>query len=482
VRVMAEIEQKATNQVKLEGVVYQKSDKTKIDKALITAFNKALEITRTAETDEDGHYEMKDIRNGNWRISVAKSGYQTIKNQPIVIADESKTKNFSLQEGFIVKGTVNRSRNKERRSGAVVLVEDSQGVACQTAISDEDGDYTLEAMGSGEWKLRALHKHTKPSRPQKLDIKSDLKAIDFNLHDGMGTEDGKRGKSFLNQLIALFFMLIVIYLLSHHFVQVLPQSVHVALEESVQKSVNLLERTATEENNQQQTVELRQLTSYLQANANWSIVTKDMTDNEKDHLKQAAQLMSEVRLLPNKNSQVDSGTENSDIKNDAESNALVVDSKPNAPSHNSKQKALAALIILQKDLQQRALHNGYLWSKMPGRFLEILFWAAAGALVNLIWTTGLYLRQGRFYREGIVMHYSQLVVIPIMVLVVVMLLSIFSIEFKFQESSNLKLDLDNPIMLITLSFLLASRPWAIRDFIRKRADNVLGQNNPVDGK
>ena len=58
-----------------------------------------------------------------------------------------------------------------------------------------------------------------------------------------------------------------------------------------------------------------------------------------------------------------------------------------------------------------------LWDQDPQRFFEVLMWGLAGVLVYKIITVGWYLRNQRFYREGIVMHIGHIITTPLLVLV-----------------------------------------------------------------
>jgi hypothetical protein len=104
------------------------------------------------------------------------------------------------------------------------------------------------------------------------------------------------------------------------------------------------------------------------------------------------------------------------------------------------------------------------WADNPLRYLEILLWGFGGILVNKIIMVGWWLRNQRFYREGIIMHISHLMVTPLMVLVITLLLSL--VEFNFTLADNtLTLDLTRPELLISFSFILGTIPWSLWSFI-----------------
>ncbi len=104
------------------------------------------------------------------------------------------------------------------------------------------------------------------------------------------------------------------------------------------------------------------------------------------------------------------------------------------------------------------------WVDNPLRYLEILLWGLGGILVNKLIIVGWWLRNQRFYREGIIMHISHLIVTPLMVLVVTLLLSL--VEFNFTLADNtLTIDLAKPELLISFSFILGTIPWSLWSFI-----------------
>jgi hypothetical protein len=113
----------------------------------------------------------------------------------------------------------------------------------------------------------------------------------------------------------------------------------------------------------------------------------------------------------------------------------------------------------------------------PWNFLEVFFWALAGVLVYKIIEVGSYLRWGSFYQEGMPMHLSHLVTIPLQVLVAILLLSLITIQIDLLGDNQVTLNLSNPALLAAVSFLLGSRPWAVWGFIRSAAGRVAGQED-----
>ena len=93
-----------------------------------------------------------------------------------------------------------------------------------------------------------------------------------------------------------------------------------------------------------------------------------------------------------------------------------------------------------------------LWAREPWSFIEILFWALAGVIVNLIVKSGSYLRWHRFYREGLFLHWAQFFTAPIVVVVLVFLLSTVTFTVAIGGAGDVTLDLSDPCILAAVSF------------------------------
>jgi len=132
------------------------------------------------------------------------------------------------------------------------------------------------------------------------------------------------------------------------------------------------------------------------------------------------------------------------------------------------------LILPRPAATQQGLAS-FLWGEEPFRFLEVLFWGMAGVLVDKLMSIGFYLRRGTFYREGMLMHISHIVSVPLLAVVVVFILSMVTLNVTLAGSNEVTLDLGDPRVLVALSFILGSRPWAMRDFLQRTAERVTRQ-------
>jgi hypothetical protein len=140
-----------------------------------------------------------------------------------------------------------------------------------------------------------------------------------------------------------------------------------------------------------------------------------------------------------------------------------------------KQQLLARLAVLSQMVGSPSEPEIAPWDQDPWRYLEVLFWALAGILVNKVIIVGWYLRNQRFYREGLVMHIAHLVSTPLLVLVAVLLLSLATLDITLSGGNQLTLDLSEPNIMIAVSFLLGTIPWPLWNFIEDTAERFAGR-------
>ncbi len=115
-----------------------------------------------------------------------------------------------------------------------------------------------------------------------------------------------------------------------------------------------------------------------------------------------------------------------------------------------------------------------LWSKPPGLYLEILFWATAGILVQLIITIAGYLRWNTFIKNGIYLHMALLITVPLLTLVFVQIISMGRLT---ADDSTVVLNLSDPRIVAGAAFLIALVPWGLWDRIRGASRKILGDNS-----
>jgi hypothetical protein len=116
-----------------------------------------------------------------------------------------------------------------------------------------------------------------------------------------------------------------------------------------------------------------------------------------------------------------------------------------------------------------------IWTEDPLRLIEIFLWGFTGILVSKIITTGWYLRQRRFYRDGLLMHIAHIIATPILVLVVVLLLSEVSLSLTLAQNNEVTIDLSVPAIMVAFSFIIGTRAWPLWNFILDTAKRFTGQ-------
>lgn len=143
--------------------------------------------------------------------------------------------------------------------------------------------------------------------------------------------------------------------------------------------------------------------------------------------------------------------------------------------------ALALLIgvylLLHRFIIQTSPGSFEFWSDDPLRYLEILFWGLFGILVSKIITIGWYLRKHRYYREGKIMHLSQIFTTPILVLVVVLLLSQVDLTFTLADSNTVNINLSEPAIMVAFAFIIGTVPWPLWNFIKNSAEQFTSRND-----
>jgi hypothetical protein len=137
---------------------------------------------------------------------------------------------------------------------------------------------------------------------------------------------------------------------------------------------------------------------------------------------------------------------------------------------------IVVYILLHQLIIPPATEGEAFWVDIPLRYVEILFWGLFGILVSKIINIGWYLRKHRYYREGKIMHLSQIFTIPILVLVVVLLLSTVNLTFTLAEDNTVNISLSEPAIMVAFAFMIGTVPWPLWNFIRKSAENFISRN------
>lgn len=332
----------------------------------------------------------------------------------------------------IAAGSVYRSGGKEGISHATVKA--TKGGKIVYATTNDGGDFSVEIPEPGTWEFMALDKGSFASQPNPVDMSQDQPGIKIYLDRITGAEDERAGKTFFWILLGVFGVLIVVYLLVHFLAKE-------AMPPLSETSVESLAR-------------LQQQIHASQDIAQDAAIAATLTDLGRD-----------LETALGRTNRLDAAERDFVSTAAREIQASV--------KAGEKDRALSLL----DDLQQTIAPAGgfQFWSDDPLRFLEILLWGLAGILVSKIFTSGWYLRNHRFYREGILMHIAHIAATPLLVLVTVLLLSLVTMKFTLAGSNELTIDLSDPRIMVAFAFIIGTSPWPLWNFILGTAKRFTGQ-------
>jgi hypothetical protein len=329
-------------------------------------------------------------------------------------------------------GNVYRSGGKEGISHATIKA--SKGNQIVYATADDGGDFLLDIPEPGTWEFMALDKGSFAGKPNAVDMSQDQSDIKIYLDRITDTEDDKAGKTFFWTLMGIFAVLIVVYLLVHFFVKEAAPPLSGASVDS-----------------------LAQLRQQIDASQD---ITKD------DDIKTAiTNLDNDLETALGRTNSLDTA--------DRDFVSTVIQDVQDSVNTGQKERALSLLDDLQRVIVPS---TGFkFWSDDPLRFLEIVLWGLAGILVSKIFTTGWYLRNRRFYREGILMHIAHIATTPLLVLITVLLLSLVTMKFTLANSNEITVDLSDARIMVAFAFIIGTSPWPLWNFILNTAKRFTGQ-------
>lgn len=423
--------------ITITGTVFSRDGDatTPLSGATVRADNEEARVTRWSTADDDGRYTLSGIEPGRWRMMANSPGF---KSPPPVIGDfdeDSAEVDIELSKAVQVSGTVYWYGSDERVVGALVRATSDTG-ANEVAICDDDGDFRFSWLEPRKWTFVAMHDDGVPSKPEVENLVEDIPNLRFQLFRRMGTPDEKSGRRF-------FYVLVVAL--------VLVSALYVGLHLAVPERSDLL------------------VTGFDDA------VSKAWTDAggvvETDTFRSnVSEISRQLEIALAGPSQITAGEAETLRKAVSDLETTVQSDTFDQEKFKSQLASLGALA--------QARRVGF-WSQAPWTYLEIFFWALAGILVGKLLEIGSYLRWRRFYVEGILMHISQILAVPFVVLVTILLLSLIEFSITLADSSTITVDLSNPIVLVTLAFILAAVPWQTWGIIRS-AGQAISSRFPVN--
>jgi hypothetical protein len=336
-----------------------------------------------------------------------------------------------------VTGTVSKGESRERVAAAIVRARSEAGEA-KLASTGDGGGYAFDDLAAGKWTLTAIHESFQASAAHQIDVAGqELAGVDLKLVPAMSTEDKRLGAYMFAGLIAGLLILIATYIVLHREYR----------PERKPLSDSLL-------------VLIGQTESQLTANA---AAGTPVAAGQAANLRKSTDA-----ILTEFEGEIDEA-ERAVVGNTLDQIELAV-------SEGRGADAAAAVNALGQMISGFDVNEtDVLWRDPPGRYFEILFWATAGVLVSLISTVAYYLRFNRFYREGWPLHVAQLAIGPVVTLVIVTCLSLSALNATV-GSSEIDLDLDDPVLLAVVSFLVAFVPWSAMKWVRGASARILRQD------
>ena len=421
-------------EITIKGLVLDKEKKQPLSHVTIKAINQEIDLEIQKKTVQDGTYEFR-LPPGKWKITASQPGYELVELEGEFKADVSG-QDFHLPPGCNLKGTVLWNTSKERVSRAIVkaIPLENQISYVRYTQSDGDGDFDFSMLEKGKWNLVGMHEGSLPGKPVEVNVDKDIPNFSLYLDRRMGTHDARWGWGFLIIISLLLVSMVLLYIRLHAVYRPEP-------DPQIKVLANLLAQGIKEVQALDKPSDVKTLAVLVATvNDTWIAISTNTKIFPADEKKIVNDLLAKLEM---------------------------------GIQQDEKTSVLASLEALKLSIEARMV-SGFFWIGEPWRFLEVLFWGLAGILVFLISQTGYYLRWERFYIQGLPMHISQAVTIPLIALVFVLLLSQVSFNLTLTDST-VQLDISDPRILAAVSFILASQPWDLIKFLRRTSESLTGK-------
>lgn len=441
--------QESITEISISGLVKKHVDGTPLAGATVLALGPGG-TSRSPSTNSNGEYVLEGLIPGEWKIMAWHKEYTPASPQSFQSTSSvgGQGPEFTLESGspeLEVVGVVHWHSSQQPVIRAVVEARSANVNSSETkpdiALTDTHGRFRFEALLPGRYVFTVLHKEGQGEEKTwtVIDAHSGLRLY---MWPRMQNNDARAGRDFLAILCTLLFVLVGAYLWLH-------TSAHATTEPLLPVFINVIDKAQARVDSAAAFQPADTLTSTAQISVT-TVLAVETTGirNAWDTISNTTTMLhAEIPMF-----------------------AQLVDDIEAAQAQNDVKAWDRRVSVLDRLVNDIAV-SGWFWIQEPWRFLEVLFWGLAGALVNLIITTGRYLRFERFYRVGIPMHIAQLVTIPLLALVFVLLLSQVTITVKL-VTSDLRIDLSDPRILVAVSFLLGSRFWQLWDFLQETAGKI----------
>lgn len=425
--------------IAVQGNVTAVAGNAPIIGAKVIAFQEGTEIQQ--ETDNNGNF-LLNLVPGHWRISVRARGFNEPDAYMYNFTADATGIDFQLQEGYTISGLIISGESGKPAPGVVVEAKAkiNDKTVTKQRLTDPSGEYRFSSLQPGEWEVQGSSDERQTNK-EVLTIGPDASNVGLTISRRMDKSDWNWGRGFFVVLCFLLGALIGIYIWAHEGFKPEPEPVVLALIDQVERAgqdaAAVTETTELSDPSRQPL-----LATVRSLKEDWDSVSNTINSITQGQIEQVNLLISRVET------------------------AATTDQTEDL------QNVQSALSLLKAALENP--HSIYFWSDPPGSYLEVLFWSLAGILVSLLITSGYYLRRKRFYKEGVWMHVSHLLSVPLLAIVVIFLMSQITLTVQIDESVAV-LDINDPRLLAALSFIVAVRPWTMLEFVREAGSRFFSQ-------
>ena len=160
----------------------------------------------TAQTDENGSYEMDGMTDGGYQVTVNGQGVNYRK----AFSVSGATSGDIVLPGLTVSGTIVDAGTSQPIEGATIQAEtgrETQSLAVKRGVTDSTGRYSIDDLDAGSYQVSA-RKTGYLLKTQSTTVGSDPAQLDFSLQPGTGVQirvlDGQTGTP-LHVVFALAF-------------------------------------------------------------------------------------------------------------------------------------------------------------------------------------------------------------------------------------------------------------------------------------
>lgn len=447
--------------IKLEGLVIDHKEKKPFKGATITAYRSDAQVK--VETDDKGKFVLFATP-GKWKVSASAEGFREPEAFVYNFQKDTADLNFELEEGYTILGEILDECDGSPEAGVVMEATPKADEKAKPLreVSGTDGKFTFKNLAAGDWKVDGEPKE-KSIRAKTVKLGPKNASVRLMALQEMNHKDRNAGIFLFFILLALLGGLIWSYLALH---AKYPAGVEVELAgyiAQVEKVGATADAAIAEQKSAADAEPAEEPTPAPSADADASEGAAEET---------AVSAVQLLRLAVNsmkENWDLISGDIYSLSAGQKKQIDLLISGAVTSAAADKVEETQLGIVNLLEVLKKQ--QNLYLWAEPPYTYLEVLYWSLAGILVSVFFTVGFYLRKKTFIASGIWMHISHILAVPVTALVVVFIISLLKLTVQI-ENSEVVINLDDPRLLVAISFIISVRPWAILDFVKETGGSL----------